>query len=238
MSLERLDKLLTASGHYSRREAQAAIRAGRVTVDGVCVFKPETKVSREADILADGNKIDGAEFVYYMMNKPAGYICATEDERWPAVTRLLSAELQRRGLFPVGRLDADVTGLLLLTDDGGYVHRVTAPKAAVPKRYEAWLDRPLAPSAAAQMAAGVTLRDGTGYRPARLDSDDVDPCHAFVTVTEGKFHEVKNLFAVVGSPLRRLRRVSVGALRLDETLAEGMYRRLTPEEAAMALKSE
>ena len=134
MSLERLDKLLTASGHFSRSEAKAAISRGRVTVDGRPVTKPETKVSRAAAVVADGKRIDTEEFVYYMMHKPAGYISATEDERLPAVTRLLPRELQKRGLFPVGRLDADVTGLLILTDDGGYAHRVTAPKHAVPKR--------------------------------------------------------------------------------------------------------
>lgn len=238
MSLERLDKLLTASGHYSRREAQAAIKGGRVSVNGQTVFKPETKVARTAEILAEGRQIDGAEFVYYMMNKPAGYICATEDERWPAVIRLLSPELQRRGLFPVGRLDADVTGLLILTDDGGYAHRVTAPKNAVPKRYEAWLEKPLRPEAAKIMAAGVTLRDGTSYQPAALEPDPADPCHAWVTVTEGKFHEVKNLFAVCGSPVAKLRRCSIGALVLDEGLEEGAYRPLADGEEARATERE
>lgn len=238
MSLERLDKLLAASGCYSRREAQAAIRGGRVTVDGQSVFQPETKVARTAKILAEGREIDGAEFVYYMMNKPAGYICATEDERWPAVTRLLSPELRKRGLFPVGRLDADVTGLLILTDDGAYAHRVTAPKNAVPKRYEAWLEKPLAPQAAGRMAEGIILRDGTAYQPAMLEPDPADRCHAWVTVTEGKFHEVKNLFAVCGSPVARLRRCSIGRLLLDEALEEGGCRRLSKEEAAEALEKE
>ncbi len=238
MALERLDKLLTNSGRYSRREAQALIRGGGVMVDGQSVFKPEVKVDRRARILAEGREIDGAEFVYYMMNKSAGYICATEDERWPAVTRLLSPELQRRGLFPVGRLDADVTGLLILTDDGGYAHRVTSPKNAVPKRYEAWLEKPLGPQAAATAAAGVTLRDGTAYQPARMETDPTDRCHAWLTVTEGKFHEVKNIFAVCGSPVARLKRCSIGGLILDGVLAEGAYRRLSEEEAAQALEKK
>lgn len=238
MSLERLDKLLTASGHFSRSEAKTAIARGRVTVNGVPVTKAEAKVSREAEILADGKRIDTEEFVYYMLHKPAGYISATEDERLPAVTRLLPKELQKRGLFPVGRLDADVTGLLILTDDGGYAHRVTAPKKAVPKRYEAWLDAPVGAEAAAAMAAGITLRDGTAYRPARLERDEKDPCHAYVTVTEGKFHEVKNLFAVCGSHVLRLRRLSVGGLVLDAALPEGQWRKLSRAEAERALETE
>ena len=230
MSLERLDKLLTASGHYSRSEAKTAIARGRVTVDGFPVTKPEAKVSRKALVVADGRELDTAEFVYYMMNKPAGYISATEDERLPAVTGLLPKELQKRGLFPVGRLDADVTGLLLLTDDGGYAHRVTAPRREVPKRYEAWLDRPVGEEAVSAMARGITLRDGMAYKPAALVPDGADDCHAFVTVTEGKFHEVKNLFAACGCHVLRLKRVSIGALTLDEQLLPGQFRRLSEEE--------
>ena len=230
MSLERLDKLLAASGHYSRSEAKTAIARGRVTVNGVPVTKPEAKVSRAALVVADGRELDTAEFVYYMMNKPSGYISATEDERLPAVTGLLPKQLQKRGLFPVGRLDADVTGLLLLTDDGGYAHRVTAPRREVPKRYEAWLDRPVGEEAVSAMARGITLRDGTAYKPAELAPDEADGCHAFVTVTEGKFHEVKNLFAACGCHVLRLKRVSIGALTLDEQLLPGQFRRLSEEE--------
>lgn len=238
MSLERLDKLLCASGHYSRSEARAAISGGRVTVDGRTVTKPESKVSRDSLVTADGQIIDTAEFVYYMMNKPAGYISATEDERLPAVTKLLPRALQKRGLFPVGRLDGDVTGLLILTDDGAYAHRVTAPRSQLPKRYEVWLDRPAAPGAARAMAEGICLRDGTAYRPALLEMDPDDACHAFVTVTEGKFHEVKNLFAVCGSRVQRMRRLSVGGLCLDPALAEGQFRPLSPEERLLALKQD
>jgi len=230
MSLERLDKILAASGHYSRSEAKTAIARGRVTVDGVPVTRPEAKVARAALVVADGRELDTAEFVYYMMNKPAGYISATEDERLPAVTGLLPKELQKRGLFPVGRLDADVTGLLLLTDDGGYAHRVTAPRREVPKGYEAWLDKPVGEEAVAAMARGITLRDGTAYKPAELAPDEADGCHAFVTVTEGKFHEVKNLFAACGCHVLRLKRVSIGALTLDEKLLPGQFRRLSEEE--------
>lgn len=237
MSLERLDKLLSGSGRYSRSEARAAIAGGRVTVDGLCITKPEAKVSRDSTVTADGRELDTAEFVYYMMNKPAGYISATEDERLPAVTKLLPRELQKRGLFPVGRLDGDVTGLLILTDDGAYAHRVTAPRSKVEKRYEAWLDRPVGEPAVQAMAAGITLRDGRTYLPVVLELDPRDGCHAFVTVTEGKFHEVKNLFAACGSHVLRLRRLSVGGLSLDPALKEGACRPMSGPEKEAALKN-
>ena len=133
MEQERLDKILAGSGHFTRSEAKSLILAGSVTVDGAVVRRPEAKVSRSSAIMAGGKQIEGAEFVYYMLNKPAGTICATEDGAYPAVTSLLPRHLQKRGLFPVGRLDADVTGLVILTDDGVFAHRVTAPRSEVKK---------------------------------------------------------------------------------------------------------
>lgn len=233
---ERLDKLLSDSGRYTRREAKAAITAGRVTVDGQTVVRPETKVSRDSVIFADGRELDTAEFVYYMLHKPAGYVSATEDELYPAVTRLFPKELQARGIFPVGRLDADVTGLLLMTDDGGYAHKVTSPRSETEKRYEAWLDSPIGADDADKMASGITLSDGTVYRPAALEPDPDEPCHAWVTVTEGKYHEVKNLFAVCGHTVLRLKRISIGKLTLDADLPPCAFRRLSAQEIRLALE--
>lgn len=231
MPMERLDKLLAGSGLYTRSEARGVIAAGRVTVDGVAVTKPEMKVSRAAFVVAEGREVDTAEFVYYMMNKPAGYISATEDEKYPAVTRLLPPELQKRGLFPAGRLDADVTGLLLLTDDGRYAHRVMSPRSNTPKRYWARLDGTVTEADVIAMAAGTVMPDGTEYRPAELRIDAEDPMCAVVTVTEGKFHEVKNLFAARGRRVLALRRMSIGGLHLDETLPEGACCRLSEQQA-------
>lgn len=233
--MERLDKLLAGSGLYTRSQAQAVIRAGQVTVDGKSVRRPEEKVSRESAVLAEGRVVDTEEFVYYMMNKPAGYISATEDGAWPAVMSLLPKHLQNRGLFPAGRLDADVTGLLLLTDDGAFAHRITAPRSALPKTYEIWTDGPLSAADAAALAAGVTMADGTAYRPAELAPDREDPCHGFVTVTEGKFHEVKNLIASRGKTVVRMRRISIGGLALDEALPAGGIRPLTASERAACM---
>ena len=233
MKPERLDKILCGTGLYSRSEARSVIAAGLVTVDGAVVRRPEAKIIRSAAISVKGEPVDGSEYVYYMMNKPAGYVSASKPEgSYPAVTSLLPESLQRRGLQCVGRLDADVTGLLLLTDDGGFSHRVTAPRAAIAKTYEVHVDGPLTEMDAAALAEGTVLTDGTEYRPAVLAIDEMDPTLARITVTEGKYHEVKNLMMVRGRTVLRMRRLSIGALALDPSLAEGAFRRLSEEETA------
>lgn len=234
MKMERLDKLLCASGRYSRSQARSAILSGNVTVDGDVIRRPEAKVPRDAAVCAGGETVDTAEFVYYMLNKPAGYISGAKDEKYPAVTSLLPPELQKRGLFCAGRLDADVTGLLILTDDGAYAHRVTAPRSETPKTYEVRLDGALTKENIEALARGVTLASGVSYRPAALEIDSRDPCLGHVTVTEGKYHEVKNLMAFCGRQVVSMRRLSIGALALDEGLAEGRGRRMTEAEAQTA----
>lgn len=230
MSAERLDKILAGTGAYTRSSARAVVAAGLVTVDGAVVRAPEAKTSRASEIRVRGERLDTAEFVYYMMNKPAGYVSASKREgRYPPVTELLPEHLQRRGLFCVGRLDADVTGLLLLTDDGGYAHRVTAPRSDIPKTYAVTLDGPLTENDARALAAGVVLRDGTSYRPAALVIGG-EPHTARVTVTEGKYHEVKNLMAFCGRRVVHMSRLSIGALTLDPSLPEGSFRRLDGDE--------
>lgn len=227
VQIERLDKILAGSGLCSRAEARSAILSGAVTVDGAPVRRPETKVDRASAVVFRGQGVDTDEFVYYMMNKPAGTICATEDGAYPAVTGLLPRTLQNRGLFPAGRLDADVTGLILLTDDGAFAHRVTAPRSGIPKVYEVRADGPLTPAHIVLLAAGVTMSDGTVYRPAVLELDPADPCRALVTVTEGKFHEVKNLIAACGRQVTAMRRLAIGGLRLDEGLKIGNWKKLS-----------
>lgn len=233
MSVERLDKLLCGTGLYTRSEARAAIRSGAVTVDGAPVRQPEARVPRESAIAVGGQALDTSEFVYWMLNKPTGYVSASKDERWPAVMRLLPEQAQKRGVFCVGRLDADVTGLLILTDDGAYAHRAASPRAGVEKTYAVRLDTPVVPADIEALAAGIVWSDGTEYRPAILIPDAGDPRMAAVTVTEGKYHEVKRLMASRGHRILAMRRVSIGALRLDPALEEGQSRRMTPEEAAL-----
>ena len=232
MKEERLDKILCGTGRMSRSEARSAVRAGLVTVNGETVCDPAAKTDRAACVAVRGERVDTAEFVVYMLNKPAGYVSGAAPEGdYPPVTELLPADLRRRGLFCVGRLDADATGLLLLTDDGAYAHRVTAPRSQIPKTYRVLTDGPLSGEDAAALAAGVTLRGGTEYRPARLELDPADASRALVTVTEGKYHEVKNLMAVCGRRVLSLERLSIGGLKLDEALRPGEGRRLSAEES-------
>ena len=230
MKQDRLDKILSGSGRFTRSEAKTLIQSGNVQVDGVPVRRPETKISRASSVLVKGQVIETSEFVYYMMNKPAGYISAARDEKYPAVTNLLPRHLQNRGLFPVGRLDVDVTGLLILTDDGAFAHRVTAPRSEISKTYEVFVDGSLTSAHVVELGEGVTLESGTAYRPAVLRLDPDAASHAFITVTEGKYHEVKNLMAVCGCPVVQMRRLSIGGVQLDETLAPGEIRPLTEEE--------
>ncbi len=229
VALCRLDKLLSDSGQYTRSEARNAIRAGRVSVNGCPVRKPEEKIDAEtAEIIADGNRIDWADKRYLMLYKPSGVLSATDDPRQKTVLDLLPEPLRRQDLFPVGRLDKDTTGLLLLTNDGDFAHRVISPKKHVPKRYRAVLDGPLGPEDAAAFREGLILPDGQRCLPAQLESPEENI--GLVTVFEGKYHQVKRMFAVRGRKVLALHREQIGALKLDETLQPGEYRPLRPEE--------
>jgi 16S rRNA pseudouridine516 synthase len=161
---------------------------------------------------------------YCMLNKPAGVLTATEDRRQQTVLDLLPPELRGLGLFPVGRLDRDTRGLLLLTDDGEFAHRVISPKCAVEKRYHAVVEGTLCDADAAAFGEGLTLGDGTRCRPARLELLGGGAC--IVTLTEGKYHQVKRMLASRGAPVKALKRLSIGALELPEELAEGALREL------------
>ena len=229
MGLLRLDKLLADSGRFTRSEARNAIRAGRVTVNGSAAGKPELKFDAALDaVCVDGERLNCAPTRYLMLYKPAGVLSATEDPKQQTVLDLLTPELRRMGIFPVGRLDKDTTGLLLLTNDGDFAHRVISPKQHVPKRYRASVDGALDAADVKAFADGIVLADGTQCLPARLecpaDSEGV------VTVFEGKYHQVKRMFASRGKTVVALHRDQIGALALDTSLAPGEYRPLTPEE--------
>ena len=216
----RLDKYLCDLGTAPRREVKRIIRSGRVRVDGETVTAPETKLDpRSASVTLDGEKLVWAEHHYYMMNKPAGVLTATEDKRQRTVLDLLPEELRHLGLFPVGRLDRDTRGLLLLTDDGEFAHRVISPKFAVEKMYDASVSGTPDEADAAAFEEGLVLGDGTRCRPARLEILGEGRC--LVTVTEGKYHQVKRMLASRGKPVTALKRLSIGALHLPEELEEG-----------------
>ena len=229
MALTRLDKLLADSGRCTRSEARALIRAGRVTVDGAAVFAPEAKYDAACvRIVLDGSAVNCTETRYLMLHKPAGVLSATEDARQSTVIDLLPPEYRRMGLFPVGRLDKDTTGLLLLTNDGDFAHRVISPKKHVPKRYIARVEGTLDDADIAAFADGIVLADGTHCLPAQLVI--LAPDLGQVTVYEGKYHQVKRMFAARGKPVTALHREQIGALALDSALGPGQARELRPGE--------
>ena len=228
--MERLDKLLTSTGRWSRKEARELIRQGRALADGKVISRPEEKVDPvSVRLTVDGERVECSPYVYVMLHKPAGLLSATEDSRQPTVLDLLPPELKRRGLFPVGRLDKDVTGLLLLTDDGPLAHRLLSPRKHVDKVYLARVEGRIDREDVAALAAGMTLGDGLRCLPAGLEPlGDGTRCR--VTLREGKYHQVKRMLAARGKPVLALRRVSMGPLTLDEDLEPGKWRFLSKEE--------
>ena len=227
--MERLDKIISATGKKSRREVREMVRQGRVPVDGKPAPAADTKVDPQtAVILLDGEPLGYEKFTYVMLHKPAGVLTATEDRRQETVLDLLPPELRRRALSPVGRLDKDTEGLLLLTNDGQLAHRLLSPKSHVDKVYYARVDGALEPGDIAAFAAGMTLGDGLECLPAGLEI--LSPTEALVTLREGKFHQVKRMLAARGKPVLYLKRLSMGRLRLDPALAPGAWRMLTEEE--------
>ena len=230
--MERLDKLLTSTGRWSRREVRQLVKEGRVLVDGIPATGPEQKLDPALSrVLVDGEEPDIREFTYVMLHKPPGILSATEDSRQKTVLDLLPPELRRRGLFPVGRLDKDSEGLLLLTNDGALAHRLLSPKNHVDKVYYARLDRPLGEADREAFARGVTLADGSRCRSAGLTLLGGGR-EVLVTLHEGKFHQIKRMAASRGAAVCYLKRLSMGPLELDGNLNKGEYRLLTREEVA------
>ena len=226
----RLDKAVALSG-LTRSEAKKAVAAGRVTVNGVRVTDPGMAVTPES-VAVDGASVQSPRAVHIMVNKPAGVLTATEDRRLPTVLDLVPPAL-RRGLGPVGRLDRDVTGLVLLTTDGQLAHRLIAPKWKAEKLYRGRCEGRVTGDDVRRFGEGIALSDFTA-RPAALTilkaGDDASLCE--VALTEGKFHQVKRMFAAIGHPLTALERRRIGTLRLDDALPKGGWRLLTESEAA------
>lgn len=239
MSKERLDKILASQNIASRSDAGAMIRRGIVAVNGTVIKKADFKVDTEADEVAvNGTVLDVKQFVYYMMNKPAGVLSAARDTRAPTVVDLLPPGMFRRGLFPAGRLDKDTEGLLIITDDGVFAHRMLAPKSHVFKLYEAVLAAPVTREDIARFENGLELNDMTCL-PAELRvlREGTSPL-VLVKIREGKFHQVKRMFLALGNEVLHLKRVQIGALRLDETLAPGAARALSADELEAVFSAE
>lgn len=226
----RLDKLLSASGCGSRKETKLLLRSGAVLVNG----KTQKSADFQADPSTDEIYVNGAllvynPYAYLMLNKPAGVVSATYDNRDQTVLSLVPEAYQHYELFPVGRLDKDTEGLLLLTNDGALAHFLLSPKRHVPKRYTALLDRPACEADILAFRQGFLLDDGQMTLPAELILSE-DPGRVEVVLQEGKFHQVKRMFAAVGKKVIYLKRISFGPLCLDTSLHLGGLRELTAEE--------
>lgn len=235
MALIRLDKYIADSGAASRKEARDLVKAGRIKVNGAIASAADMKIdATSAEILLDGERLDHSENKYIMLNKPNGVVSATEDANEKTVIDLLPENLRRQGLFPVGRLDKDTTGLLLLTNDGAFSHSVISPKRHVSKLYRAAVTGVLDEQDIQAFENGLTLGDGTRCMSAKLEI--VRPSVGHVTIYEGKYHQVKRMFASRGKYVTALHRLAIGSLELDESLAPGEYRDLTPEEKEKIFK--
>ena len=232
MEKQRLDKIIASTGKFSRREVKNLIRQGRVLVDGVPASSAEEKADPETvRITVNGELLTYRRYTWVMMNKPAGYLSATEDGRGATVLDLLPQELQRQGLFPVGRLDKDTEGLLLLTNEGGVAHDLLSPRHHVDKVYYARVAGRLTEEDRRAFEQGITLEDGLVCMPAGLEILSAgEESEAHVTLREGKFHQVKRMLASRGKPVTYLERIRMGNLTLDENLPRGGYRFLLPEE--------
>jgi len=228
----RLDKFIANQAAVPRKEATRLIRVGRVAVDGRVVRDPAAKSDPDTQAIAlDGQVLAYRAHLYLMLHKPAGILCVSRDPNAPTVLDLVPPALRRRGLFPAGRLDKDTTGLVLLTDDGDWAHRLTAPKKEIYKVYRARLDAPVTPDMIRAFAEGTALPDGTPCRPARLTVlEPGDRPLAEVAVCEGKYHQIKRMFGAHGCGVDALSRLSIGGLALDEALPEGGCRELTETE--------
>ncbi len=226
----RLDRYLSEASPWSRKEVKALVKRGLVTVNGCSAKTADMKLDEQtAEVAVDGEKILYRKFIYLMLNKPAGYLSATEDLRDPVVVELVPEHLKHFQPFPVGRLDKDTTGLLLLTNDGHFDHELMSPRKNLYKRYEAGLDAPAESADIEIFAAGMNLGDFTA-KPAKLEIDPGKPAHVWIEIAEGKFHQIKRMCEQVGKNVATLKRVAIGALPLDPGLPEGQCRELTADE--------
>ncbi len=226
--MDRIDKILVSQGIGSRREVQKRIKSGEVTVNGEIIRKPEFKANAENDEIAVlGKVLNYSEHIYIMMNKPAGVVSASNDNHDKTVIDILPDEYKRKGLFPAGRLDKDTEGLLIITDDGDFAHRMLSPKKHVDKRYIARLDGEITEKIIQNFKQGIIFADGTKCLPAKLEIYNNDKKTGLVTICEGKFHQVKKMFISCGLNVVHLQRISIGDLYLDGNLPIGGCKLLT-----------
>ena len=227
----RLDKFISDMGLASRRECATLAKRGQILVDGKAVKQPSEHIDPERQTVTFcGRVIEYARFTYVMLNKPTGYVSATEDGNFPVVTELLPDELRRRDLFPAGRLDKDTTGLMILTNDGVLAHALLSPKRHVEKLYRFRCAEPMREGSEEYFSTGATLADGYECKSATLVCDP-DRLGGTITLTEGKYHQIKRMVASSGfNKVTELSRLSFGGIELDPALAPGEWRPLTDSE--------
>lgn len=231
----RLDKFISNCGAASRSEVKKLVKNGCVTVNGVPAKKADISVDENGDVICvNGTELNYRKYIYLMLNKPQGYISATEDKHYPVVVDLIPEEYSHFNAFPVGRLDIDTEGLLILTNDGQFDHNMTSPKKNVYKRYFARLDKPAEKKDIEIFAAGMEFKEFTA-KSAKLEICE-NPKEVYIEIAEGKFHQVKRMCERVGKTVVYLKRVAIGSLVLDENLGLGEIRELTDEELKTAAK--
>lgn len=229
--MERIDKIIASQGQYSRKEVKVLIAKGRVAADGRVV----TSSSEKADPLTmkltiDGKPLEFKRNLYLILNKPKGFVSATEDREHPTVLELVPQEYRGRELFPAGRLDRDTTGLMIITDDGMLAHNILAPKKHVPKLYHVELDIPVTEEMRVGFSEGVMLNDGICKAADLVKTGEKT---AEVTLREGRYHQIKRMFGCFGAEVVELKRLGMGGLALPEDLVEGECREMSEEELAL-----
>ncbi len=226
----RLDKFLSGQLGISRADAKELIKKRLVTVNGDTARLYDMKIDPASDaVCSEGNVLTYREHIYIMLNKPAGVVCATRDRLSETVLELIPREIRRKNLFPAGRLDKDTEGFVLITDDGEFAHAILSPKRHVDKRYFAVLENPACEEDVKQFASGMIIDGGEKCLPARLEITE-DPKEVFITLREGKYHQIKRMAEALGNSIVYLKRVSIGGLELDKSLKEGECREISPDE--------
>lgn len=226
----RLDKFVADAAQLTRSAARGLIAKGRVTVNGQVCKKADCALREGDSVCADGKPLACEEYVYIMLNKPAGVVSASTDGRDKTVVDLVGGAFPRRQLFPAGRLDKTSTGFVLLTDDGGFAHEILAPKRHVSKTYTVVIDTPLTEEMRKGFAEGVMLADGTALSPAEVEALTPDGLTVKVRLRQGVYHQIKRMFGVYGAGVNALHRDAIGGLALDPALAPGQWRELSAEE--------
>ena len=227
----RIDKYLCDNAGLSRSEAKKAVLSSKVTINNIPVKRCEAKLLEGTDtVTLNGDPIIYEKYSYYMLNKPSGYVSANSDSREKTVIELFSSE-KKKNLACVGRLDKDTTGLLLVTNDGELIHKLISPRKNVFKDYLVTIVKPLTVEDIKALEEGVDINDPTLTKPAKVRV--IDDNNIILSITEGRFHQVKRMLIAVGNAVVKLKRISEGSLKLDDSLSEGQYRKLTPDEIDM-----